>query len=94
MIKLSILFFYRRIFIGRFFNFSSWTLVGASILWAVYAFIAWLLYCGTNIKANFEGPWTACSFWGLQIQMGVFCFDSLIDLCLLVLPIPFVRDAS
>ena len=31
--KLSILYFYRRIFRGRVFNYLDWTLVGATAIW-------------------------------------------------------------
>ena len=90
LIKLSILFFYRRIFIGRVFSICNWLLIGLSCLWFVYGFLSWILYCGTNIHADFEGGWAACDPWGFEVQMGVFCLDSLIDFLLFILPIPFV----
>lgn len=93
-IKLTVLFFYRRVFIGRVFNICNWTLIGLTFLWLVYAFLSWILYCGANIQANFEGGWAACGYWGFDIQMGVFGLDSFIDLFLLILPIPFVSDSS
>ncbi|KAI2470512.1 hypothetical protein F4781DRAFT_175409 [Annulohypoxylon bovei var. microspora] len=90
LIKLIMLFFYRRIFIGRAFNICNWILIALSGVWFVYAVISWLFYCGTNFEANFEGPWLGCALWGFEIQMGVFALDSFIDFSLLVLPIPFV----
>ncbi|KAI2619635.1 hypothetical protein GGR54DRAFT_121199 [Hypoxylon sp. NC1633] len=90
LIKLIMLFFYRRIFIGRLFNICNWTLIGLSVLWFIYAVLSWFLYCGTDLQADFEGPWVGCPLWGFQIQMGVFALDSFIDLSLLILPIPFV----
>lgn len=92
LIKLSILFFYRRIFISRIFSISNSILMGLSFIWLVYAFLACVLYCGTNIHANFEGGWASCDPWGLTIQTGVFCLDTFIDLFLLILPVPFVSD--
>ncbi len=92
LIKLSILFFYRRIFIGRIFNICSWTLIGLSFLWLVYAFLSWILYCGTHLQANFEGGWAVCDPWGFDIQMGVFCLDTFIDFFLPILPVPLVSD--
>ncbi|KUI73763.1 hypothetical protein VM1G_09580 [Cytospora mali] len=89
-VKLIMLFFYRRIFVGRVFNICNWILIGLSVIWFVYAILSWLLYCGKNLEANFEGGWLVCPLWGFDIQMGVFALDSFIDLCLLVLPIPFV----
>ncbi|MCJ1329331.1 hypothetical protein MMC10_006010 [Thelotrema lepadinum] len=89
-IKLSILFFYRRIFVGQVFNVCNWILVGLSIVWVVYATLCWLLYCGTDLQANFEGPWDNCPPWGFEIQIGVYVLDTVIDFCLLILPIPLV----
>lgn len=92
LIKLSILFFYRRIFFGRAFEISNWIFIVLSFIWTIYGILAWLLYCGTNLRANFEGSWSDCPSWGFKIQMGVFCLDSFIDLGLLILPLPFVSD--
>ncbi|KAI0396112.1 hypothetical protein F5Y17DRAFT_136865 [Xylariaceae sp. FL0594] len=89
-IKLIMLFFYRRIFVGRIFNIASKSLIALSVIWFVYAILSWLFYCGTNFEADFEGGWAICPTWGFKIQLGVFVLDSFIDFCLLVLPIPFV----
>lgn len=89
-IKMLMLFFYRRIFMGLVFDVCNWTLMGLSVVWFIYAVLSWFLYCGSDLKADFEGPWVGCPLWGFQIQMGVFALDSFIDLCLLLLPIPFV----
>ncbi|KAI0024307.1 hypothetical protein F4780DRAFT_776121 [Xylariomycetidae sp. FL0641] len=90
LIKLIMLFFYRRIFVGRLFNRCTWALIGLSVVWFVYAVLSWLLYCGTHFDADVDGGWAVCPGWGFKIQMGVFALDSFIDLCLLILPIPFV----
>lgn len=79
---------------GRVFSVCNWILVALSAIWLVYAFLAWLLYCGTNVHANFEGGWANCDAWGFDIQMGTFCLDSFIDLCLIVLPLPSVSGCS
>ena len=94
LIKLSILFFYRRIFIGRIFNICTWILLGLSFIWLVYSVLSWILYCGTDLHANFEGGWAACDPWGIDLQIGVYCLDTFIDFFLLVLPIPFVGNYS
>ena len=94
LIKLSILFFYRRVFVGRVFNICSWTLIGLSIFWLVYDTVCWLLYCGTDLHANFEGPWDECPLWAFQIQIPVFALDSFVDLCVIILPVPFVSASS
>ena len=93
-IKLSMLYFYRRIFVGRAFNICTLGLIGFTIVWLVYAILAWLLYCGPNLQANFEGGWAVCPSYGFAIQIGTFVADSIIDLALLILPIPFVSPTS
>jgi hypothetical protein len=93
-IKLIMLFFYRRIFVGRLFNIFSKGLIGLSVVWFIYAIASWLFYCGTNFEPNFEGGWAVCPLWGFKIQLGVFALDSFIDFCLLVLPIPFVSTPA
>jgi len=90
LIKLTVLFFYRRIFIGKWFNICSLSLIALSVVWFVYAILSWLFYCGTHFKEDVEGGWLVCPLWGFEIQMGVFALDSFIDFCLLVLPMPFV----
>ncbi|KAI1320073.1 hypothetical protein F5Y16DRAFT_405740 [Xylariaceae sp. FL0255] len=89
-IKLIILFFYRRIFVSRLFKIISTALIAMSAAWFLSVFIAWLLYCGTDFTANFGGGWAICPPWGIEIQIAPLVFDNLIDLCLLLLPIPFV----
>ncbi|KAI0889451.1 uncharacterized protein GGS22DRAFT_71258 [Annulohypoxylon maeteangense] len=90
LVKLIMLCFYRRIFVGRAFNICNWALIGLSVVWFVYAILSWLFYCGINFKENLEGGWSACPTWGFEIQMGVFALDSFIDFFLLAMPIPFV----
>ncbi|KAI0478033.1 hypothetical protein F4859DRAFT_45436 [Xylaria cf. heliscus] len=89
-VKLIMLFFYRRIFVGRRFNIFNKGLIGLSVVWFIFAVASWLFYCGTNFEPNVEGGWAICPTWGFKIQLGVFVLDSFIDFCLLVLPIPFV----
>lgn len=66
-------------------------MIGLTLLWLVYAFLSWILYCGTHVHADFEGPFKECPLWGTDIQMGVFALDSFIDFTILVLPVPIVR---
>lgn len=77
-------------FIGNSFRICNWTLIVLSLIWFIYGFLSWILYCGTRVQADFEGGWSACDPWGFDIQMSVFVLDSFIDLFILVLPIPFV----
>nr|POE94629.1 hypothetical protein CFP56_16866 [Quercus suber] len=94
-VKLSILFYYRRIFSsGRIFNICSWCLIAASVVWFVYGLLAWILYCGTHVRENFEGPFDVCPMWGVDMEMAVFVADSVIDFFILVMPVPMVCGCS
>lgn len=91
-IKLSLLFFYRRIFIGRSFNIVSWTLIGLVSAWmAVFAF-GLFFDCGTNIAANWgslEEISEKCEF-GFLPTIIYTIIDSGLDLIILFTPLPWV----
>ncbi|EHK97507.1 hypothetical protein M7I_6715 [Glarea lozoyensis 74030] len=72
-----------------FVRFSSCcnALIGLTIVWFLFAVSSWLFYCGLHLKQNFEGGWLVCPLWGFEIQFGVFVLNSVIDLCILVLPV-------
>ncbi|PYI12947.1 hypothetical protein BO99DRAFT_438697 [Aspergillus violaceofuscus CBS 115571] len=53
LLKLSVLFFYRRLFVGRIFDIASWTLIGVVIAWGITFVIALTTTCGATIMANF-----------------------------------------
>ncbi|KAL8704394.1 MAG: hypothetical protein Q9225_008089 [Loekoesia sp. 1 TL-2023] len=91
-IKLSILFFYRRIFRGRIFDISSWVLVGVVIAWAATFFIAILAACGTSIEANFDtlGALKERCVNTFDILIALAVSDVAVDLAILIMPIPLV----
>lgn len=91
-IKLSILFFYRRIFRGRAFDIASWVLIGVVGAWAVTFFIAILAACGTSIAANFQslGALKGECVDTFDILIALAVFDVTVDLAILVMPIPLV----
>jgi hypothetical protein len=60
----------------------------------VYTVIAALLFCGTHVKENLGGGWAVYAIWGLKLGFGVYPLNSLIDLCVLILPVPFVRGSE
>ena len=91
-IKMSILFFYRRIFRGRTFDIASWVLVGVVAAWAITFFIAILAACGTSIAANFQ---TLSALKGecvntFDILIALAVSDVAVDLAILIMPIPLV----
>lgn len=89
-IKLSTQYYYRRIFRGREFNIASWTLIILTVLWGIYGVLAWLIFCGNHFRANFEGGWGVCPSWGGRLQIATYFWSSIIDFCMLLLPVPFV----
>ena len=97
-IKLSILFFYRRIFRGRSFDIASWFLIGVVVAWAVTFLIAILAACGTAIAVNFQtlGALKQECVNTFDILIALAVSDVAVDLAILVMPIPLVspRDTS
>lgn len=93
LIKVSILCFYRRIFLGRAFNIASWALIGVAVLWGFAFFIARFTACGTSLAAQWS------SFASLKgkcvntfdIFIFLSAFDVALDLAILIIPIPLVR---
>ena len=92
LIKLSILFFYRRIFRGRSFEIASWILIGVVVAWATAFFIAILAACGTSIAANFQtlGALKEECVNTFDILIALAVSDVAVDLAILVMPIPLV----
>ena len=91
--KLSILFFYRRVFLtgnNKAFNYTTIVLTIFIICWAIAFFFATLFSCGTHFEAN----------WGTFQEFVDYCYSSQVfnlvyvltdllqDLTLLILPVP------
>ena len=91
-IKISILFFYRRIFRGRAFDIASWVLIGVVVAWAITFFIAILAACGTSIAANFQtlGALKGECVNTFDILIALAVSDVAVDLAILIMPIPLV----
>ncbi|KAL8760592.1 MAG: hypothetical protein Q9184_003224 [Pyrenodesmia sp. 2 TL-2023] len=90
-IKLSILFFYRRIFRGRLFDFLSWGLIGVVLLWTLGFTLTQIFDCGIHFETN----------WGLlsdlqkclntfHLLLAYSISDVIVDVLILVLPLPLV----
>ena len=95
-IKLSILFFYRRIFRGRAFDIASWVLIGVVGAWAVTFVIAILAACGTSIAANFQtlGALKEECVDTFDILIALAVSDVVVDLAVLYMPIPLVSSLN
>jgi hypothetical protein len=64
--KLSVLFFYRRIFFTRTFKALSMALIVLVIMWSLGFFSAYLFRCGTHFWA----------LWAPLIYLVQYCYDS------------------
>ncbi|RAK70970.1 uncharacterized protein BO72DRAFT_502358 [Aspergillus fijiensis CBS 313.89] len=92
LLKLSVLFFYRRLFVGRIFDIASWTLIGVVIAWGVTFVIALMTMCGASITANFgtlNDLMTSCSH-SFAILIALSASDVAVDLIILTIPLPLV----
>ena len=98
-IKLSIIFFVRRIFNvtnGTWFNVFSTALVIIDIVWTLGFFLAFLCGCKTRTWANWstlEDVTIYCGN-GLAAEMALVCSDLIIDILTFILPLPMVSNYS
>lgn len=93
-IKLSVLFFYRRLFMGTVFNILSWILIGIVAAWMTAFSLGLFFDCGTNFAANWGSLATIseeCGF-GFMPTIIYTILDACLDLAILVFPIPWVRQ--
>ena len=90
-IKLSTISLCHRSFIsaGRRFNIISISLIVFVTIWMLYAILAVIFSCGKNVKAAFAGECSNDTNYYLTIV--VVSMDSFTDLCILLLPLPYVR---
>ena len=96
-VKLSFLFFYRRIFVYKtstFFSKILWSLIALVSIWTVTFFFALLLAC--------KGDWSA--WWGsvldfstkcveiLKLEFALVTTDFIADVLVVIVPIPKVMS--
>lgn len=91
-VKLSILFFYRRIFVGRTFKILSLTLGVFVVVWGITFFFATVFQCGSNPAYWWTSQYTSkydCSktAW---LELGFAVTDVFVDMFILAIPIPLI----
>ncbi|KAF2091928.1 hypothetical protein K490DRAFT_31211 [Saccharata proteae CBS 121410] len=91
-IKLSFLFFYRRIICGLVFDVISWFMIAMVTGWTIAFFFGFVFDCQTDFAAN----------WGSLSEIGAVCgfgflptivytiLDASLDFFILFLPIPWI----
>ncbi|KAL8827401.1 MAG: hypothetical protein Q9170_007031 [Blastenia crenularia] len=95
-IKLSFLFFYRRIFCtvkASVFGRVTQTMIGLTIVWTVAFFIASTLRCGRHFNAAFGSKEDVSAKCGpiFVIEDSLAISDFLFDVIIILMPIPNVR---
>ena len=92
LVKLAILFFYRRIFTGRVFKIASWTIITLTAAWTVVFLFNIIFACGSNVWAE----------WGSTNDLKIYCDNTvvmleamaitefIIDLMIILLPVYWV----
>lgn len=92
MIRLSFLFFYRRIFVGRTFNIISWALIGLVISWIIATTIANFVVGHEYILNVWKGTigTTAQTIQALRFIGGMSITSFVLDLLILSVPFPWV----
>lgn len=96
LIKLSVIFFYRRVFVkgtnSRFDKITKASIV-IVILWTIAFFFEHIFSCGANVPYNW-GPLIDikhCANGDVSAN-GLFISDFLSDFLVLILPIPIVSN--
>lgn len=95
-IKLSVLFFYRRLFVkgtSTKFDIVSKVAIGITLAWTIAFFLLALFKCGRNIDSQW-GPLVDASrcLNSYKYTDALFVSDLITDLLVICLPIPIVNS--
>ena len=99
LIKLSITFLYRRLFVtgrGTLFDWATKVCVSINILWTISFFFGTLFSCGTHFSAawgSLEDDALYCGA-GMQLNSPFVISDLITDVVILCLPLPVVSVYS
>ena len=93
-IKASLVFFYRRVFCGRAFNLASWSLLSVIGLWSFVLFLASTLQCSANTSDFWTRTTSTARCHALPISGAFITTDVILDLAVMLLPIPMVQFCS
>ena len=93
LVKLSFLFFYRRIFRGKIFSIFNYAVIGLAVAWGITFFFMTLFQCGKYVGENYV---PLPQFFNPKCvnSLAVFFANSLMscfmDVLILVMPMPLV----
>jgi hypothetical protein len=97
LVKLSLLFFYRRVFTKNAapkFNVISWVVIGLIVIWTISFFFSLLFICGTDFEAYWQST-TVEKAHCVDTSMLHNAFaisDVVTDFIIISLPVPMVRQ--
>ncbi len=98
-LKLSIAFFYRRLFVtarNTWFDWATKLAIAIVVLWTVSFFFGFVFSCGTHISASWGSVKDQEVYCGAAINLdnALVVSDLLTDVMILVLPLPVVSLIS
>lgn len=98
-IKLSITFYYRRIFVtakGLWFDWITKAAVAIVVLWMVGYLFGFIFMCGTHIYANWGSLQVRSMYCGpsADVDSAFVVSDSITDVMVLCLPLPVVSPQN
>lgn len=96
IIKLSVVFFYRRVFLGRkmsVFDIVTKITILVIIAWTVAFFIRYIFICGTHLAADWYGvyDWEAYCPMEYHSKSALIISELITAVLVLGLPLPVVR---
>ena len=94
-VKLSFLFFYRRIFCAdkkSVAGIVTMTAIVATAAWTISYFFAFFFACGTNFSANWGSTVAlmTCCVKTYELVFSLAIIDFVFDVVIITIPIPFV----
>lgn len=87
-IKLSLLFFYRRIFISQAVHYIIWALVGIVVVWSLSMSIGYLVACSDAIQTHYK---MHCHHSMYTLGNVYAIVDTIVDFVILIIPITLVN---
>jgi len=90
--KLAFLFFYRRLFVFPGFQMTSLVFIILTAAWIFIFLFGFIFDCGLDFDANWQSLETisrSCPF-GFEATIAFTITDACLDLCILLLPLPWV----
>lgn len=95
--KLSLLFFYRRIFLGKVFNIVSWATIAIVASWILTVFFLALLQCGPDVSTLWTSAKSVkahCVITGERAALFYSSFDVVQDIFIFAIPVYWVCTTS